>query len=234
VYGKNYVSAGGEQMTKEMCETIELDSSMQVLDVGCGIGGSAFYMTKTYGCHVTGIDLSMNMIDIAQQNRKLHPNSNKVVFSVGDATKIIYPSGSFDVIHCRDATLNTKDKQLLFERFQKWLKPSGVLLLSEYCLEDNNNNSKSFTEFLESNKIFMKSSNEYKQAMSETGFQHIKTMNKTTDMISHLTKHVQQVKSTSATAVNEDDLKRIEQEMTDTLKRCKNGQQTWTVFVATK
>lgn len=43
-----------------------LRPGMRVLDVGCGTGGSAFYMARHYGVHVHGVDLSTNMIDIAK------------------------------------------------------------------------------------------------------------------------------------------------------------------------
>ena len=41
----------------------------QVLDIGCGTGGSAFYMARNYGVDVYGFDLSTNMIGIAQDYR---------------------------------------------------------------------------------------------------------------------------------------------------------------------
>ena len=43
----------------------------QVLDIGCGTGGSAFYMARNYGVDVYGFDLSTNMIGIAQDYRCL-------------------------------------------------------------------------------------------------------------------------------------------------------------------
>ena len=39
---------------------------MKVLDIGCGTGGSAFYMAEKYGVHVLGVDLSQNMLDIGK------------------------------------------------------------------------------------------------------------------------------------------------------------------------
>ena len=40
-----------------------------MLDVGCGIGGSAFYMAEKYGAEVRGVDLSSNMITLAIENQ---------------------------------------------------------------------------------------------------------------------------------------------------------------------
>ena len=42
---------------------------MKVLDIGCGTGGSAFYMAKNYGVEVLGVDLSQNMLDIANDHK---------------------------------------------------------------------------------------------------------------------------------------------------------------------
>ena len=41
-----------------------------MLDVGVGTGGSAFYMARQFGCHVTGVDLSTNMVQIAEERRR--------------------------------------------------------------------------------------------------------------------------------------------------------------------
>ena len=43
---------------------------MKVLDIGCGTGGSAFYMAKLYGVEVLGVDLSQNMLDIANEHKQ--------------------------------------------------------------------------------------------------------------------------------------------------------------------
>ena len=43
---------------------------MKVLDIGCGTGGSAFYMANKYGVEVLGLDLSQNMLDIANEHKK--------------------------------------------------------------------------------------------------------------------------------------------------------------------
>ena len=40
------------------------------MDVGCGIGGGPFMMSRKYGAVVHGIDLSSNVINIAKERAK--------------------------------------------------------------------------------------------------------------------------------------------------------------------
>ena len=49
---------------------MNLSPGQRVLDVGVGTGGSAFFMARQFGCHVTGVDLSKNMVDIAEERRR--------------------------------------------------------------------------------------------------------------------------------------------------------------------
>jgi len=35
-----------------------------VLDLGCGIGGPARYLVDTFGCKVTGADLTPGFVDV--------------------------------------------------------------------------------------------------------------------------------------------------------------------------
>lgn len=46
VFGHRYVSTGGEHTTMEFCRLLHLQRGQKVLDVGCGIGGSAFFMAQ--------------------------------------------------------------------------------------------------------------------------------------------------------------------------------------------
>jgi phosphoethanolamine N-methyltransferase len=60
---------------------MNLKPGQRVLDVGCGVGGSAFYLAKTYGVYVLGLDLSRNMINKAKQYRAEMDDSIKNLVS---------------------------------------------------------------------------------------------------------------------------------------------------------
>jgi len=70
IFGKTWVSVGGETTTKEFVELLDLKPGMKVLDIGSGAGGSAFLMARNYGVDVHGIDLSSNMNSISLDYRQ--------------------------------------------------------------------------------------------------------------------------------------------------------------------
>ena len=48
VYGEDFVSPGGREMAVELISRMALTPGARVLDVGCGLGGSAFVMARDF------------------------------------------------------------------------------------------------------------------------------------------------------------------------------------------
>jgi len=139
IFGDSFISTGGLETTENFCQGLELTPSTKVLDVGCGIGGSSFYMAEKFGAEVLGVDLSRNMLGIAQSklNNKPQDIKDKVTFCLTDITKHDYAENSFDVIYSRDALIHIPEKKKLIGLFYKWLAPGGKLLISDYCEGDH-------------------------------------------------------------------------------------------------
>ncbi|KAE8607726.1 hypothetical protein XENTR_v10011263 [Xenopus tropicalis] len=116
IFGEGFVSTGGLETTKEFISMLNLRPGQRVVDVGCGIGGGDFYMAKTYGVEVLGMDLSSNMVEIAME-RAIIEKIPLVQFEIGDATKRSFSEASFDVVYSRDTILHINDKEALFRRF---------------------------------------------------------------------------------------------------------------------
>src|SRR5206468_4676905 len=69
IFGDGYVSTGGPETTAYLCAKLgsALRPGVRVLDVGSGIGGAAFHLARTHGATVTGVDLSEEMVAIAEE-----------------------------------------------------------------------------------------------------------------------------------------------------------------------
>lgn len=116
---------GGRPATTELCEQLHMQPGSTVLDVGCGIGGTARFIASTFGCDVTGIDLTPEYIDVATELTTKVGLDNQVRFEVGSALAMPFDDGSFDVATQLHVGMNIDDKNSLFAEVSRVLKPGG-------------------------------------------------------------------------------------------------------------
>merc|ERR1712156_568645 len=224
IFGKTWVSVGGESTTRQFVAHLDLKPGMKVLDIGCGIGGSAFYMARNYMVDVNGIDLSTNMIAIADDYRKeMEPAvKHRTQFYVEDALSMDYPDNFYDVVYSRDTILHIPEKNELFAKFLQTLKPGGRLLISDYCHGDqpHSNNFK-----------------EYGKGLEGAGFKDVQALDKTgmmMDVMKTELAYFNKIKSKFVLEFSHEDFNYIEQGWKAKQVRTKSGDQAWGLFIATK
>ncbi|KAL9974416.1 hypothetical protein ACROYT_G011443 [Oculina patagonica] len=235
VFGQGFVSPGGMTTTKELLGRLNLQRDQEVLDVGCGIGGSAFYIANTYHAHVLGLDLSTDMINFALQAYE-HYKTSKVQFEVSDATKREFPSERFDAVYSRETILHIKDKKALFQKIFRWLKPGGQLLITDYCCSPGKH-SEQFTKYLQERQYHLIDVESYGKILREVGFEAVTVEDRTTQfgqIIESELKNFEQSKDKFVKDFSSEDYSSIVSSWTNKLSRCRGGEQTWGVFYAKK
>ncbi len=115
-----------------LAEKAGIASSHAVLDAGCGIGGSAFFLARNFGCHVTGISLSQKQIDKAKQITKTLSLDHLLQFELKDYTCTGYPDNRFDVVWALESTGAATDKKVFLLEAYRLLKPGGTLIIADY------------------------------------------------------------------------------------------------------
>lgn len=118
---------GGRKATLELARQLGLNESMQVLDVGSGLGGASRYLAGEFGCRVTGIDLSKEYCRVATILAGHLGLDSLVSFQHGNALDMPFEDGSFDVIWTQHASMNISDKNRLYAEMWRALKPGGML-----------------------------------------------------------------------------------------------------------
>ncbi|XP_028271801.1 phosphoethanolamine methyltransferase [Parambassis ranga] len=235
MFGAGYVSTGGPDTTKEFVGLLNLKPGQKVLDVGCGIGGGDFYMAKTFGVDVLGLDLSENMVDLAME-RAISEKLPSVQFEVADATKRTFPEGSFDVIYSRDTILHINDKLALFKRFHSWLKPGGQLLISDYCCGEKPW-TPAFDAYVKQRGYILYTTSEYGEFIQEAGFCNVRAEDRTAQFIQVLKAELQRaeaIKDEYIEEFSEEDYIAIVNGWKEKLERTSSGDQRWGLFHATR
>ena len=110
---------------------------MQVLDVGCGIGGTSRHLAKKLGSRadVTGITISPAQVERATQLARFQGVQN-AKFELVDAMNMKYPDNSFDVVWACESGEHMPDKAQYVSEMARVLKPGGKLIMCTWCERD--------------------------------------------------------------------------------------------------
>jgi len=130
---------GGHLASLMLAEKANIDQSMEILDAGCGIGGTSRLLSKEFKCRATGIDLVSKFIDAAEfltKSTGMEKNNKFFQMSIFETS---FADNSFDCIWCQHILMNIKEKESAFSEFKRLLKPGGVLVLHEVIKGENKN-----------------------------------------------------------------------------------------------
>ena len=130
----------------------KLPKGSRVLDVGCGIGGSARILSNDYGFDVVGISISQEQIKRANE---LTNNHNFCRFEVMNALDLKFPKGSFDGVWSVEAGPHIIDKQKFADEMLRVLRPGGVLAIADWNQRDSTKYPLNFLEKFIMNQLLI-------------------------------------------------------------------------------
>ncbi|KAJ8576019.1 hypothetical protein ON010_g3187 [Phytophthora cinnamomi] len=96
------------------------------------------------------------------------------------------PSGvlgpSFDVVYSRDTILHVEDKQALFAKFFRWLKPGGLVLISDYC-QGEQESTNIFKAYVAGRGYHLLSPAQYGKVLESVGFTSVVAEDRTKQFV---------------------------------------------------
>jgi len=115
----------GLTATAELAKLAGITADMSVLDVGSGVGGPARFLAATYGCRVTGIDLSEPFVEAARYLTVRTGQGGLVSFRAGSALALPFDDGCFDAVLLQHVAMNIADRARLYGELRRVLRPGG-------------------------------------------------------------------------------------------------------------
>jgi len=116
---------GGRRATTALARSMAVEPGMQLLDVGCGIGGPARFFASSFDCRVTGIDLTPEFVDVARTLTERTGLAARAQFETGSALAMPFADASFDRATLLHVGMNIEDKAALFREVFRVLRPGG-------------------------------------------------------------------------------------------------------------
>jgi SAM-dependent methyltransferase len=122
---------------------LKLQPRMHVLDCGSGLGGPARFAAKEYKCHITGVDITQEFVDVAtmltSRIKDIAPSSAS--FTCASVTSMpIIESQSMDAAYTIHVGMNIHDKLQFFREVYRTLKPGSRFVVFDIARGPNADN----------------------------------------------------------------------------------------------
>jgi sarcosine/dimethylglycine N-methyltransferase len=114
-----------------------IGESTRIADFGAGYGGSARWLARTYGCHVSCVNLSEVQ---NERNRQITDTAGLTqLIDVYDASFEDAPleSGSYDHVWSQDSLLHAGDRARVLDEVDRILKPGGTFIFTDPMQADD-------------------------------------------------------------------------------------------------
>jgi tocopherol O-methyltransferase len=105
----------------------------EILDVGCGIGGSSLYLAQKFNARAVGITLSPVQASRATQRAQEAGLAAEVQFQVADALDMPFADETFDFVWSMESGEHMPDKEKFIQECYRVLKPGGTFLMATWC-----------------------------------------------------------------------------------------------------
>ena len=109
-----------QRLTALPSETIK-----EVLELGCGSGAVAAYLSETYQMKVWGTDYDPKQIHVAC---KRHPENEHLTYRVEDAAHLSFQDACFDLVVSQNVFHHLSKWQTAVGEIARVLRPGGFLL----------------------------------------------------------------------------------------------------------
>ena len=121
----------GRKATREMADMVNLYTTARVLDVGCGLGGTARHLAEEYQCSVIGVDLTEEYVTAGTRLTELVGLSERVELRHASALDLPFEDDRFDIVWTPHVQMNIADKNRFFSEIARVLKPGGCFLFHD-------------------------------------------------------------------------------------------------------
>ncbi len=117
---------GGRRASAHLINQLDIAPESHVLDVGCGIGGTARFTADRFRCRVSGLDLTPEYVETGNALCGWVGLNRRIDLHQGSALDMPFPPDSHDGGYMMHVGMNIAEKSDLFAEIHRVLKPGSL------------------------------------------------------------------------------------------------------------
>jgi SAM-dependent methyltransferase len=181
VYGRGYLSAGGDEEVARVLDGIDL-KGRRVLDLGCGLGGASVSMVRDLGAtDVVGFDIDEEVLARARLLVEENHVENRVRLIHGEPGPLRFSDESFDIVYMTAVACHMSELGGFFRQVARVISPGGRLLGSDWMIGEKNQAFHVWDNLLRDRGLnfFFVDQPDFNAALEFAGFEQIRFKNRT-------------------------------------------------------
>lgn len=130
--GDDFLKAGAN-LNRMMAEKAGITAESNVIDVGCGNGTIAIWLSQATGCTAKGIDLSGVRIQNAQEKLSQLPAElqARMAFEKASATELPYADGAFTHVWSQASIYHVHEQERALRECYRVLEDGGIFVFDD-------------------------------------------------------------------------------------------------------
>ena len=130
----DYSHPGESESIELVMQFIHKKKNNKILDLGCGLGGTAYYLSQHHYGQIYGLDIETESIEYAQKKYK------NVTFKCGNVVEVhkIFKGIKFDVFVLFNSFYAFSDQATALKSLHQCAKTHSKLLIFDYSINDCN------------------------------------------------------------------------------------------------
>src|SRR5882762_9169493 len=122
------------QLVQHLAQLANIKPGSEILDIGCGFGGSSLYLAQTFAANVTGITISSVQVEMAKKSAaEQNLNAN---FLLMDAEAMTFDQ-KFDLLWSVESISHYQNRDKFFASAARLLKPGGTFAIIDWFKKEN-------------------------------------------------------------------------------------------------
>jgi len=118
-------------MNRQLASIAKISPNDTVLDAGCGVGGSAFWLAENLGAKVVGVNINQMQTEIARKQAVKKKIDKSVNFFVKDFMDTNFPDNSFDVVWGIESICYAESKRDFLAEAKRLMKNNGRIIIAD-------------------------------------------------------------------------------------------------------